>query len=82
MTRKKYRKKEFKRLVSLGWPRYVASRIVRGKTLASLGYKNLDDLTLDRQTYYNSELNTIVYISQDETWEQVKVTKPLHYYYD
>lgn len=75
MTLKKLRYKEFKRLVSLGWPRREASHYVRHGGLSHLGYKSVDDLTLGRHTYFNKDKFQVVYIYEDGRWETIQLTK-------
>lgn len=70
MTNKKFRQKQFKRYLSLGYPRYVASRLARGKSLSELGFEYVDDLTPGRFTYFNEESRQVVRIDvETEIWD-------------
>ena len=88
MTLKKHRKREFKRLLSLGYPRPIAQYVARhdGAGLVRFGYRWVDDLTLGRSTYFNDVRREVVYIYDDGhggRWESHLIgDEPLSGYVD
>lgn len=83
MTLKKQRKKEFKRYLSLNYPRPIAQYLARhdGVGLSHFGYEWVDDLTLGRTTYVNYDRKEVVYI--DETtgrWESFELPNDASWY--
>lgn len=52
------------------------------EVLYDFGFDYLDDLTLGRTTYYNEELEKVLYIYDDGRISIVDVEGPLYKYYD
>ena len=86
MTLKKYRAIEFRRLRKLGWPYHIASKAARHtiwEALSHYGWKNMDDMTLGRTTYYKEETDEVLYLYEDDTFDVFCIHgKPLELFYD
>ena len=65
MTKKKMRQKLYKTFISLGYPRTVASKYSRGKSLSDCGFIYLDDLAHPNRYYRPLCDNAVEVVDKD-----------------
>ncbi len=71
MTKKKMRQKLYKTFISLGYPRTVASKFSREKSLFDCGFIYLDDLAHPNR-YYRPLSKDYVEVVDKDFWNRFK----------